>query len=83
MLPGGVLKVEAASWDRVIETNLNSGFLLSQIAARSMAPRKRGKIINIASEYSRFGNPIAPSYAASKGGADPTDQIDGGRAGGA
>jgi 2-deoxy-D-gluconate 3-dehydrogenase len=67
-LPGGVLKVDAATWDRVIETNLNSGFLLSQIAARSMAPRKRGKIINIASEYSHFGNPIAPSYAASKGG---------------
>jgi 2-deoxy-D-gluconate 3-dehydrogenase len=66
-IPGGVLKLEAADWDRVIETNLNSGFLLSQIAARSMAARKRGKIINIASEYSLFGNPILPSYAASKG----------------
>jgi 2-deoxy-D-gluconate 3-dehydrogenase len=64
----GVLKVDAATWDRVIETNLNSVFLLSQIAARSMAPRGRGKIVNIASEYSHFGNPIAPSYAASKGG---------------
>jgi len=67
-LAGGVLKVDAASWDRVIETNLNSCFLLSQIAARSMAPRRCGKIINIASEYSHFGNPILPSYAASKGG---------------
>jgi 2-dehydro-3-deoxy-D-gluconate 5-dehydrogenase len=67
-LPGGVLKVDAAAWDRVIETNLNSCFLLSQIAARSMAPRRRGKIVNIASEYSHFGNPILPSYAASKGG---------------
>jgi 2-deoxy-D-gluconate 3-dehydrogenase len=68
VIPGGVLKTDAAAWDRVIETNLNSGFLLSQIAARSMAPRRRGKIVNIASEYSLFGNPIAPSYAASKGG---------------
>ena len=67
-IPGGVLKTDAAAWDRVIETNLNSVFLLSQIAARSMAPRRRGKIVNIASEYSHFGNPIAPSYAASKGG---------------
>jgi 2-dehydro-3-deoxy-D-gluconate 5-dehydrogenase len=67
-IPGGVLKADAAAWDRVIETNLNSVFLLSQIAARSMAPRRRGKIVNIASEYSLFGNPIAPSYAASKGG---------------
>jgi 2-deoxy-D-gluconate 3-dehydrogenase len=67
-IPGGVLKADAALWDRVMETNLNSCFLLSQIAARSMAQRRRGKIINIASEYSLFGNPIAPSYAASKGG---------------
>jgi 2-dehydro-3-deoxy-D-gluconate 5-dehydrogenase len=67
-IPGGVLKAEAAAWDRVLETNLNSCFLLSQIAARSMASRRCGKIINIASEYSLFGNGIAPSYAASKGG---------------
>ncbi|MGA2409467.1 MAG: glucose 1-dehydrogenase [Candidatus Binataceae bacterium] len=66
-LPGGALKVSPESWDRVIETNLNACFLLAQIAARAMAPRKLGKIINIASEYSRFGNGIAPSYAASKG----------------
>jgi 2-dehydro-3-deoxy-D-gluconate 5-dehydrogenase len=66
-IPGGSLRLAAQDWDRVLETNLNSCFFLSQIAARSMAVRKRGKIINIASEYSRFGNPVAPSYAASKG----------------
>jgi 2-deoxy-D-gluconate 3-dehydrogenase len=66
-IPGGALKLVAEEWDRVLETNLNSCFFLSQIAARAMAARKAGKIINIASEYSRFGNPIAPSYAASKG----------------
>jgi 2-dehydro-3-deoxy-D-gluconate 5-dehydrogenase len=66
-IPGGALKLAAEDWDRVLETNLNSCFLLSQIAARSMVARKAGKIINIASEYSRFGNPVAPSYAASKG----------------
>jgi NAD(P)-dependent dehydrogenase (short-subunit alcohol dehydrogenase family) len=64
----GTLKLAEEAWDNVIETNLNSVFLLSQIAAQSMVKRKRGKIINIASEYSCFGNPIAPSYAASKGG---------------
>ncbi len=66
-IPGGVLRLAAEQWDRVLETNLNSCFFLSQLAAHSMAARKSGKIINIASEYSRFGNPIAPSYAASKG----------------
>src|SRR5205085_12660124 len=67
-IAGSSLKVAAEDWDHVLETNLHSCFFLSQIAARSMAERKRGKIINIASEYSRFGNPVAPSYAASKGG---------------
>jgi 2-deoxy-D-gluconate 3-dehydrogenase len=66
-IPGGALRLEAEHWDRVLETNLNSCFFLSQVVAQSMTVRKTGKIINIASEYSRFGNQIAPSYAASKG----------------
>jgi 2-dehydro-3-deoxy-D-gluconate 5-dehydrogenase len=67
-IASGALKLEAEAWDKVLETNLNACFLLSRYAAQSMATRGSGKIINIASEYSRFGNPIAPSYAASKGG---------------
>jgi 2-deoxy-D-gluconate 3-dehydrogenase len=66
-IAGGALRLEAEQWDRVLETNLNSCFFLAQLAAQSMTTRKTGKIINIASEYSRFGNQIAPSYAASKG----------------
>ncbi|HJU28772.1 MAG TPA: glucose 1-dehydrogenase [Candidatus Binataceae bacterium] len=66
-IAGGALKLDAAEWDRVLETNLNSAFLLSKHAAQSMAARGAGKIINIASEYSLFGNQISPSYSASKG----------------
>jgi len=62
------MKHDAESWDRVLETNLNSCFFLSQIAARSMATHKCGKIINIASEYSRFGGAGVISYSAAKGG---------------
>jgi 2-deoxy-D-gluconate 3-dehydrogenase len=65
---GSVLKMPADDWDRVIETNLNSCFLLAQLAARSMAKRMRGKIINVASEYAIFGTPGVPSYSAAKGG---------------
>jgi 2-dehydro-3-deoxy-D-gluconate 5-dehydrogenase len=61
-------KHDPDSWDRVIETNLNSCFFLAQIAARSMIARKRGKIINIASEYSHFGSGAVISYSAAKGG---------------
>jgi len=63
----GVARGEIGDWDRVIETNLNAAFLLARLAARAMIPRRRGKIINIGSEYSLFGNPIAHSYSASKG----------------
>jgi 2-dehydro-3-deoxy-D-gluconate 5-dehydrogenase len=66
-LTGGALRGTVEDWDRVIETNLNSCFLLARLAAQSMAPRRTGKIINIASEYAHFGNPIAPAYSASKG----------------
>ena len=64
---GSALNFGAEDWDRVIETNLNSCFFLSQIAAQSMAARKHGKIINIASEYSRFGAQSGIPYAAAKG----------------
>src|SRR5258708_17214177 len=54
-------------WDCVIETQLNSVFLLSKLAARSMVSHKRGKIINIGSMYSYFGSGLIPSYSAAKG----------------
>ncbi len=66
-LVGSALDFSAEDWDRVIETNLNSCFFLSQLAGRSMVARGRGKIINIASEYSRFGGYGLVAYAAAKG----------------
>src|SRR5580700_450508 len=66
-LSGGVLNETSQDWDSVIETQLNSVFLLSKLAARSMLSRKFGKIINIASMYSFFGSGFAPSYSAAKG----------------
>ena len=64
---GGVLKETPEDWDRVIETQLNSVFLLSKLVAKGMAGRKRGKIINLGSMYSIFGARSVPSYAAAKG----------------
>lgn len=67
-ISGGVLNESAAVWDETIATHLNATFLLSQIAARSMRARGRGKIINLASMYSYFGGALIPSYSAAKGG---------------
>jgi len=65
---GGVLNETAETWDLTLETHLNACFLLSQIAARSLVSRKRGKIINLASMFSIFGGARVPSYSAAKGG---------------
>ena len=66
-LSGGVMNEKPEDWDGVIETQLNSVFLLSRLAARSMIRQKSGKIINIASMYSFFGSGLIPSYSAAKG----------------
>jgi len=66
-LSGGVMNEKPEDWDCVIETQLNSVFLLSKLAARSMIRQKSGKIINIASMYSFFGSGLIPSYSAAKG----------------
>jgi 2-deoxy-D-gluconate 3-dehydrogenase len=64
----GVLDHTEADWDSVMETNLTSCFILSKLAAASMAARKAGKIINVASVGGFKGTPIYPSYGVSKGG---------------
>ena len=66
-LSGGILQESAEDWDCVIETQLNSVFLLSKIAAKRMSERMAGKIINIGSMYSYFGSGLIPSYSAAKG----------------
>jgi 2-deoxy-D-gluconate 3-dehydrogenase len=55
-------------WQLVIATNLSSLLWASQVAYPQRKDGGRGKVINIASEYSRFGNPRGISYGSSKGG---------------
>jgi 2-deoxy-D-gluconate 3-dehydrogenase len=62
-LSGGILQETPESWDEVIETQLNSVFLLSKLVGASMARRRHGKIINIGSMYSYFGGPRSSRLA--------------------
>jgi 2-dehydro-3-deoxy-D-gluconate 5-dehydrogenase len=64
---GGVLQETEGDWDTVMATHLHATFLLSKLAATSMAKRRSGKIINLASMYSYFGSGVVPSYSAAKG----------------
>lgn len=54
-------------WDQVIETNLNSQFVISREIGKRMIARGRGKIIFTASLLSFQGGITVPGYAASKG----------------
>ena len=47
-------------------TNLDAAWLLSQAAARKMAVRRQGRIVNIASVLSFQGGIRVPGYAAAK-----------------
>jgi 2-deoxy-D-gluconate 3-dehydrogenase len=55
-----------AEWDRVIDTDLNSVWFLSQYFGRGMVERRSGKIVNIASVLSFSGGVTVPAYTASK-----------------
>jgi gluconate 5-dehydrogenase len=60
------------AWDKVMNLNIRSMFLFSQAAAKaSMIPRKRGRIINVASIAGLGGsmNVKFIAYGASKGAA--------------
>jgi 2-dehydro-3-deoxy-D-gluconate 5-dehydrogenase len=57
-----------SDWDATLEIDLSAAFLLSQAAGRIMLPKKRGKIINIASIISFQGGLNVAAYAAAKHG---------------
>jgi gluconate 5-dehydrogenase len=63
-----LVDLDTADWRRVIEVNLTSAFVIGRAAARRMIPRRRGKIINIASLMSELARPTIGPYAAAKGG---------------
>jgi 2-deoxy-D-gluconate 3-dehydrogenase len=60
------LDFTADNWNDVLQVNLNAVFFLSKAAARHMAARGSGRIINLASMLSFQGGILVPSYTAAK-----------------
>lgn len=56
------------SWDRVLQINLTSQFVLAQAVGRAMLARGKGKIIFTASLLSFQGGINVPGYTAAKSG---------------
>jgi len=62
------LEVDETLWQRIVDTNLKGAFFCAQAAARLMAHRHGGCMINICSLTSQVGVPGAAAYGASKAG---------------
>ena len=64
----GALELSLEEWQRVIDLNLTSVFVLAQAAARKMVEQGGGAIVLLASMLSFTGGFNVSAYAASKGG---------------
>ncbi len=63
-----MVELSLADWQRVIDTNLTSAFLMGREAAKRMIPRGYGKIINIGSLTSELARATVIPYTVAKGG---------------
>jgi gluconate 5-dehydrogenase len=63
-----MVELETADWQRVIDTNLTSAFVIGREAAKRMIPRGRGKVINIGSLTSALARATVAPYTVAKGG---------------
>ena len=62
------IRMKDEEWNKVIDINLTSTFLLSKNVVKKMLKSKKGKIINITSIVGHTGNIGQANYTASKAG---------------
>jgi len=63
-----MLELATSDWQRVIDTNLTSAFMIGRAAASRMVARGYGKIINIGSLTSELARATVAPYTVAKGG---------------
>ncbi len=65
---GLAMRMKLDDWQKVIDVNLTSTFLLAQASLKGMMRKKSGRIINISSIVGATGNPGQTNYCATKAG---------------
>ena len=65
-----ILNLREDGWDKIINTNLKSYFLLSQTVGQVMMGQGSGVIINISSTAGQSAAPLLGAYSVSKAGVD-------------
>lgn len=63
-----MLELATADWQRVLDINLTAAFVVGREAAKRMAARGRGKVINIGSLTSELARATVAPYTVAKGG---------------
>lgn len=63
---GPVLDLREEEWDAMFNVNVKGFFLFSKAVAKHMTSRRKGKIVNIASEAGMTGEALIVAYCASK-----------------
>lgn len=63
-----LLRMDEATWDAVLDTNLKGTYLVTRAALRSMLRQRSGRIVNVSSVAGIIGNAGQSNYAASKAG---------------
>ena len=61
-----IADLELGTWNRMLDVNLKTAFLLSKHAARAMLPQQRGCIVHISSRGAVSGRRNAAAYAVAK-----------------
>lgn len=65
---GTLEQLDDTEWDRIMNVNLKSAFLMTQRCLPQMRANKWGRIINISSVAAQTGGVTSPLYVASKAG---------------
>lgn len=60
--------MSVADWQKVLDVNLTSAFIVARAVVKHMKKRPRGKIINITSLNAEMARPTIANYCAAKGG---------------
>ena len=67
-VPEQIENIDEEGWDKTMDTNLKSAFLITQALLPAMRRARWGRIINISSVAAQLGGVVGPHYAASKAG---------------
>ena len=63
-----MVELATPEWQKVLDVNLTSAFVIGREAAKRMIPRGRGKIVNIGSLTSTLARATVAPYTVAKGG---------------